>query len=52
MNNGYILSLQALIYWYNSGHENFAWAALKLYDEPIRAWLKEHWLKGAKKIGK
>ncbi len=22
-----------------------AWAALKLYDEPIRAWLKEHWLK-------
>lgn len=22
-----------------------AWAALKLYDEPVRAWLKEHWLK-------
>ncbi len=22
-----------------------AWAALRLYDEPVRAWLKEHWLK-------
>jgi len=22
-----------------------AYAALKLYDEPVRAWLKEHWLK-------
>ena len=22
-----------------------AWAALKLYDEPVREWLKEHWLK-------
>lgn len=22
-----------------------AWAALKLYDEPVRGWLKEHWLK-------
>lgn len=22
-----------------------AWAALKLYDEPVRQWLKEHWLK-------
>ena len=22
-----------------------AWAALKLYDLPVRAWLKEHWLK-------
>ena len=22
-----------------------AWAAFKLYDEPVRAWLKEHWLK-------
>lgn len=22
-----------------------AWAAFKLYDEPMRAWLKEHWLK-------
>lgn len=22
-----------------------AWAALKLYDEPVREWLKNHWLK-------
>lgn len=22
-----------------------AWASLKLYDEPVRKWLKEHWLK-------
>ena len=22
-----------------------AWACLKLYDEPVREWLKEHWLK-------
>lgn len=22
-----------------------AWASLKLFDEPVRAWLKEHWLK-------
>lgn len=22
-----------------------AWACLKLYDEPVRNWLKEHWLK-------
>lgn len=22
-----------------------AWASLKLYDEPVRLWLKEHWLK-------
>lgn len=22
-----------------------AWASLKLYDEPVRNWLKEHWLK-------
>lgn len=22
-----------------------AWASLKLYDEPVRQWLKEHWLK-------
>ena len=22
-----------------------AWAAFKLYDEPVREWLKEHWLK-------
>lgn len=22
-----------------------AWAAFKLYDEPVRNWLKEHWLK-------
>ena len=22
-----------------------AWGALKLYDEPVRAWLKEHWFK-------
>lgn len=22
-----------------------AWSAFKLYDEPVRAWLKEHWLK-------
>lgn len=22
-----------------------AWACLKLYDEPVRDWLKEHWLK-------
>ena len=22
-----------------------AWSALKLYDEPVREWLKEHWLK-------
>ena len=25
-----------------------AWAALKLYDEPVREWLKEHWLKKRK----
>ena len=24
-----------------------AWACLKLYDEPVRNWLKEHWLKGS-----
>lgn len=24
-----------------------AWAALKLYDEPVRAWLKKRWLKPA-----
>ena len=24
-----------------------AWASLKLFDEPVRAWLKEHWLKRA-----
>ena len=22
-----------------------AWSALKLYDEPVRMWLKNHWLK-------
>ena len=22
-----------------------AWAALKLFDEPVRKWLTEHWLK-------
>ncbi|MCQ2134327.1 MAG: hypothetical protein MJY88_05100 [Bacteroidales bacterium] len=22
-----------------------AWASLKLYDIPVRTWLKEHWLK-------
>ena len=22
-----------------------AWASLKVYDEPVRNWLKEHWLK-------
>ena len=22
-----------------------AWAAFKLYDTPVRAWLTEHWLK-------
>ena len=26
-----------------------AWACLKLYDEPVRNWLKEHWLKGSAK---
>lgn len=25
-----------------------SYAALKLYDEPVRAWLKEHWLKRGK----
>ena len=23
-----------------------AWGVLKIYDEPVREWLKEHWLKG------
>ena len=22
-----------------------AWGVLKIYDEPVREWLKEHWLK-------
>ena len=22
-----------------------AWGLLKVYDEPVRDWLKEHWLK-------
>lgn len=22
-----------------------AWAALKIFDEPVRKWLTEHWLK-------
>lgn len=22
-----------------------AWASLKLFDEPVREWMKEHWLK-------
>lgn len=26
-----------------------AWCALKLYDEPVREWLKEHWLKRSAK---
>lgn len=26
-----------------------AWACFKLYDEPVREWLKEHWLKRNKK---
>ena len=25
-----------------------AWGLLKAYDEPIREWLKEHWLKKRK----
>ena len=24
-----------------------AWANPKLFDEPVRAWLKKHWLKRA-----
>lgn len=26
-----------------------AWASLKLYDEPVRQWLKEHWLKATRR---
>ena len=26
-----------------------AWAWLKLYDEPVRRWLTEHWLKRVRK---
>ena len=25
-----------------------AWGVLKIYDEPVREWLKEHWLKRRK----
>ena len=25
-----------------------AWGVLKIYDEPVREWLKEHWLKRGK----
>lgn len=27
-----------------------AWALLKLYDEPVREWLKNHWLRGEQKL--
>ena len=27
---------------------SMAWACFKLYDEPVREWLKEHWLKRKK----
>ena len=27
-----------------------AWSLLKIYDEPVREWLKEHWLKGKKRL--
>ena len=29
-----------------------AWGVLKIYDEPVREWLKEHWLKGKRQIAK
>ena len=29
-----------------------AWGLQKVYDEPVREWLKEHWLKGKKAVAK
>ena len=29
-----------------------AWGLQKAYDEPVREWLKEHWLKGKKRVAK
>ena len=29
-----------------------AWGVLKIYDEPVREWLKEHWLKGKRQFTK
>ncbi len=28
------------------------WGVLKIYDEPVREWLKEHWLKGKRQPGR
>ena len=29
-----------------------AWACFKIYDEPLREWLKEHWLKGKRRVAR